>query len=647
MSETKVQETKFEFKAEVKQLLDILVHSLYTHKEIFLRELISNASDAMDKLRFESNRGTEIQDNDLPLEINITVNKDKKIIQISDNGIGMTKEDLVNNIGTIAKSGTSEFLKVMSKSKEDASNIIGKFGIGFYSVFMVAKEVVIKTKSFKKDETAVKWVSDGLGDYIISELDEPIKRGTTIEVHLKEDQDEFLEKYRLDSIVKKHSSFISFPVKVENEVVNTVTAIWREPKSNIKPEQYNEFYKFLTYDQDEPLSIIHRSVDAPIQFTSLLFLPKKNMDMFGYNREDYGLDLYVRRVLIQHQNKDLLPEYLSFVKGVVDSEDLPLNISRETLQENIIFTKISNSVTSQVLSHLTKMAEKEEDKFLDFWKEHGRTFKMGYMDYTNQEKFSKLLLFNTSVSKNSTELFSLDKYIERVKPDQKEIYYAVGSSREAVALDPHIEIFKSKGIEVLYLYDPMDEFVMEALRKYKDYELKSVEQADIKKLNKMENVDEDVKEVVEELSKSDKKHFSSLMKRMKDILGDRVNDVKESDRLKGSPIVLVNPADGMSSTMQKIMNLSGRTVNAPQKIMEVNKDHKLIRNLLKVFKANDKDEFISTVVEQLYESSLLLEGFLTDPHKLVNRVNTLLENSSDWYTSVKNLKDTESDTDDK
>lgn len=641
MSETKVEETKLEFKAEVKQLLDILVHSLYTHKEIFLRELISNASDAMDKLRFESNKGTEIQDNDLPLEINITFDKDKKIVYVSDSGIGMSKDDLVNNIGTIAKSGTSDFLKVMAESKEDASNIIGRFGIGFYSVFMVAKEVVIKTKSFKKDQPAIKWISDGLGSYTIAELDEPKKRGTLIEVHLKDEMDEFLEKYRLDSIVKKHSSFISFPIKVENEVVNTVQALWREPKSSIKPEKYTEFYKFLTYDNDEPLTTLHRSVDAPIQFTSLLFIPKKNMDMFGYHRDEYGLDLYVRRVLIQHQNKDLLPEYLSFVKGVVDSEDLPLNISRETLQENVIFSKIANSVTTQILSHLSTMADKEEEKYSEFWKEHGKTFKMGYMDYPNQEKFSKLLRFNTSVSKDANELFSLDKYIERMKSEQKEIYYAVGSSREAVQLDPHIEIFKSKGIEILFLYDPMDEFVMEALRKYKDFEIKSVEQADTKKLNKMENVEEENKDSVEELSKSDKKHFSSLMKRMQDILGDKVKEVKESDRLKGSPIVLVNPADGISSTMQKIMNIQGGTVNIPPKIMEVNKNHKLIRNLLKVFKANDKDEYITTVVEQLYESSILLEGFLSDPHKLVNRVNSLLENSSEWYTSVKKLDNLE------
>ncbi|MBK7980024.1 MAG: molecular chaperone HtpG [Ignavibacteriae bacterium] len=636
MPETQVNET-LEFKAEVKQLLDILVHSLYTHKEIFLRELISNASDAMDKLRFESNKGTEITDSGLDLEINISANKDKKIITISDSGIGMTHDEIIQNIGTIAKSGTSDFLKVLKENKEDSSNIIGRFGIGFYSVFMVAKEVVIKTKSYKKDSPAMKWVSDGLGTYSISELGEPIKRGTIIEVHLKDEMDEFLEKYRLESVVKKHSSFIGYPIKVENERVNTVSALWREPKSNIKPEQYAEFYKFLTYDQDEPLTTIHRTVDAPIQFTSLLFIPKRNMDIWGYNREEYGLDLYVRRVLIQHQNKDLLPEYLNFVKGVVDSEDLPLNISRETLQENIIFTKIAGSVTTQILSHLQTLSEKEEDKFKTFWKEHGKTFKMGYMDFPNHEKFGRLLRFNTSKSKDAEELFSFDQYVERMKNDQKEIYYLTGNSRESIILDPQLEIFKTKGIEVLYLYDPMDEFVMDSLRKYKDFDLKSTEQADVKKLNKFENVEENKKDKVDELSKDDKKHFSSLLKKMKDILGDRVKDVTESDRLSGSPIVLVNPEGGMTSTMQKLMNITGKTSTVPQKVMEVNKDHKLIRNLLKVFKANDNDVYITTVVEQLYESSLLLEGFLYDPHKLVNRVNELLENSSDWYADYKKL----------
>ncbi|MBN1638538.1 MAG: molecular chaperone HtpG, partial [Ignavibacteriales bacterium] len=395
MSEKKSNTKQFEFKAEIKQLLNILVHSLYTHKEIFLRELISNASDALDKLRFELTRSTEIEDKDSALEIKISFDEKKKIINVIDNGIGMTESEVVENIGTIAKSGTSEFLEELNKEQKDVSNIIGKFGVGFYSVFMVAKEVVIKTKSFK-NEPAVEWKSDGLGSYEIKVLDEKIPRGTNIEINLKDDAQKFLSKERLISIVKIHSKFISFPIKVHDEQVNTQSAIWREPKSSLKKEQYDEFYKFLTYDDEEPLEVIHKSVDAPIQFNCLLFIPKKQIDMYAYQRENYGLDLYVKRVLIQHNNKDVLPEYLSFIKGVVDSEDLPLNISRETLQENIIFTKIAHSVTAQILNSLIEMSEKESDKYKEFWNEHNKIFKLGYMDFSNKDKFSKLLRFNSS-----------------------------------------------------------------------------------------------------------------------------------------------------------------------------------------------------------------------------------------------------------
>ncbi|MEJ2507326.1 MAG: molecular chaperone HtpG, partial [Ignavibacteriaceae bacterium] len=414
MATKKADTKKFHFKAEVKQLLDILVHSLYTSREIFLRELISNSSDALDKIRFESNKGTEIADNDLPLEIRIDFDEKKKLITVKDTGIGMTREDLINNIGTIAKSGSAEFLKQLSENKQDANNIIGRFGVGFYSVFMVAKEVIIKTKSHKKDETPITWKSDGLGDYELSELNEEMKRGTTIEVHLKDDASEFAEKYRLESTIKKHSNFIQFPIYLEKEKVNTVSALWREPKSSIKEEQYAEFYKYLSYDSEEPLETIHISVDAPIQFNSLLFIPKKNNEWYRYNRDDYGLDLYVKRVLIQHKNKDLLPEYLGFVAGVVDSEDLPLNISRETLQENVIFSKIASNVTSQVLSHLQKLAKDKPEQYLKFWKEHGQIFKLGYMDFTNHEKFMSLLRFNSSTSKDSSELISLEDYAGRM-----------------------------------------------------------------------------------------------------------------------------------------------------------------------------------------------------------------------------------------
>ncbi|NLT52563.1 MAG: molecular chaperone HtpG [Ignavibacteria bacterium] len=636
MANEKTHTEQHEFKAEVKQLLNILVHSLYTHKEIFLRELISNASDALDKLRFESNRGTKIVDNELPLEIAISLDNKNNTITIEDTGIGLTRDELIANIGTIAKSGSADFIKQLAENKQSADNIIGKFGVGFYSVFMVASEVEIISKSFKEDSAAIHWKSDGLGSYEIEELEDAKKRGTKIIIHLKEEEKEFTEKYRIESTIKKHSNFINFPIKVENEQINKVSAIWREPKTSVTKEQYNEFYKFLTYDNDEPLDIIHRSVDAPIQFNTLLFIPSRNMDMFGFNREDYGLDLYVRRVLIQHQNKELLPEYLSFIKGVVDSEDLPLNISRETLQENIIFTKISQSVTAQVLSHLDKMAKDEKEKFGKFWKEHNRIFKLGYSDYANREKYAELLRFNSSECKETTDFTSLAEYAERMKKDQKEIYYISGTNRASVEVNPHLEIFKNKGIEVLYLFDPLDEFALNSLMKYKDYEMKSVDQADLSNLDKFENIEKN-EEKAEELSKDDSLHFDSLMSKIKEILGDRVKEVRISKRLQDSPACLVNPDGSMSATMQKIMQTMSKDSSIPQKILEVNRDHNLMRNLLKVYKSNPTDEYITNVAEQLYESSLLMEGYLTDPHKLVNRINDLLNKSSDWYTKLKDM----------
>ncbi len=636
MSQQKIKKKKFVFKAEVKQLLDILVHSLYTNREIFLRELISNSSDALDKLRFESNKGTDYEDKKLPLEINLTFNKDKNLLYVTDTGIGMSRDELINNIGTIAKSGTAEFIKHLGDNKQSANNIIGKFGVGFYSVFMVAKKVVITTNSYLKEEPPIKWISDGLGSYEIFDVDDKINRGTQIEIHLKDDAKDFVEKYQLEQVIKQHSNFISFPIKIDNDQINTIPALWREPKSSVKKKQYNEFYKYLTYDNEDPFEVIHKSIDAPIQFSSLLFIPKKSYDYFNFSKEDYGLDLYVRRVLIQHKNKDLIPEYLSFVKGVVDSEDLPLNISRETLQENMIFSKISNSVTSQILTCLSDIAEKDSEKYASFWKEHGKIFRLGYSDYSNKEKYSQLLRFNSSFNKDEKEITSLDKYIGRIKKDQKEIYYVTGSSRDAINLDPHMEIFKSKGLEVLFLYDPADEFVMNSINKYKEFDLKSVDQVDLSKLDKYETVDEK-KEKTEDLSKDDEKHLSSLLARMKDILGEKVTEVKISKRLSESPACLINPDSGISATMQKIMHIAEKDTSIPKRIMEVNKDHKLMRNLLKIFKQNSKDSYITNVVEQLYQSALLLEGYLTDPHELVNRINNLLEDSSDWYTSLKKL----------
>lgn len=625
---------QYEFKAEVKQLLNILVHSLYTNKEIFLRELISNASDALDKLRFESISGSEITDKDLLQEIKISFDKEKGIISISDTGIGMTKEDLINNIGTIAKSGSAEFLKKVSGENKDVTNIIGKFGVGFYSIFMVAESASIKTKSYKKDEPPVVWKSDGLGSYELSQSEEDIKRGTTVELHLREDAKDFADEFRLKNIIKKHSNFISFPIYIGNERINTLSAIWREPKSSVTKEQYNEFYKYISFDTDDPLDVLHISVDAPIQFNSLLFFPKKNLDNFGYSRHEYGLDLYVNRVLIQHQNKDLLPEYLGFVKGVVDSEDLPLNISRETLQENVVFNKISQNITGQALSHLQKIANDDPEKYNVFWKEHSKVFRMGYGDWANREKFSELLRFNSSLNQEASELTSFSNYVQRMKTDQKDIYYISGASRDAINSDPHLEIFKNKELEVIYLFDPLDEFVMDSLRTYKEYNLTSVEQVDLSALDKFEDLNKKEKSY-DPLNQDEEKHLDSLLGTMKNILGDRVTDVKISKRLSDSPSCLVNPDGGMTSQMQKILQIVSKDSSIPKKIMEINKDHKLIRNLLKIYTNNPKDDYINLVTEQLYESSLLLEGYLTDPHKLVNRIKELLEKSSDWHSAAK------------
>jgi molecular chaperone HtpG len=631
MSETK----KYEFKAEVKKLLDILVHSLYTSREIFLRELISNASDALDKLRFESTRGSEFADKDLPLEIKVTFDEKKKVLTVADSGIGMSRDEIITNIGTIAKSGTEEFAKLIAEAKGDPGNIIGRFGVGFYSVFMVAKEVIIKTKSYKIDEPAIEWKSDGLGDYEISELNEKVSRGTTVEIYLKDDAEEFVQKWKLESTIKKHSNFITFPIYLDKEKVNTVSAIWREPKSSVKKEQYDEFYKFLSYDSEPPMDVIHKSVDAPIQFNALLFIPKKSSDFFYYDREHYGLDLYVRRVLIQHKNKDLLPEYLSFVKGVVDSEDLPLNISRETLQENVVFSKIASSVTSNVLSYLQDKA-KDTAVYSEFWKEHGKIFKLGYMDFANQEKYMELLRFNSSAAKDEKELVSFAEYAGRMKEGQKEIYYISGTNRDALAVDPHIEIFKNKGLEVLYLYDPVDEFVIQSIRKYKDFELKSVDNVDLKNLKDFKNVDEKKSEV-EPLAKDDQKQFYSLLSKMKSILSDRVEDVVESKRLVDSPACLVSKDDSMSAQMKKILKMTKQEVGVEKKILEVNPDHVLVRNLVKVFKSDSNDEFILKVTEQLMDSALLQEGSLDDPHKLIKRLNEMMEQSSSWYVDLKKM----------
>jgi molecular chaperone HtpG len=622
------QAQQFEFKTEIKQLLDIITHSIYTSREIFLRELVSNASDALDKLRFEQSRSAEIANPDLDLQISITTDEENHALVIADTGVGMTMDELVENIGTIAHSGSAEFIRQAMADQANSSNIIGRFGVGFYSVFMVADKVTIRTRSFRPEAKAVEWISDGLGTYTVTELEEDLPRGTTLTVQLKEDGKEFAEKNRITSIIKKHSNFISFPILVQGEKANTVQALWRENKFSITPEQYTEFYKFLTYDHEEPLDTLHMSVDAPVQFSALAFVPPRSQDTFGFDRENYGLDLYVRRVLIQSKNKDLIPEYLGFMRGVVDTEDLPLNISRETLQENLLIRKIATTLTKQVLSHLKKLGQ-DKDRYTKFWNEHSKRFKLGYADFANQEAFGELLRFNSSRHEDKTGLISLDEYIESAKDGQKEIYYISGPSREAIEQNPHLEIFRAKGLEVLYLYEPVDEFVMDSLRKFKEFELKATENADITNIEKYADNSEK-KDKPEELSKEESKDMDRFLKRVQEILGDRITEARISKRLSQSPSCLVSP-DGSTSQMHKIMQMVTKDTSIPKKVFEINQDHKLVRNLLAVFGKNEQDEFVSTVIEQLYESALLMDGYLADPHKMVNRLNKLMEDSSAWY----------------
>ncbi|PKN07250.1 MAG: molecular chaperone HtpG [Deltaproteobacteria bacterium HGW-Deltaproteobacteria-8] len=637
----------YEFKAEIKQLLDILVHSLYTEREIFLRELVSNASDALDKLRItnatsEAAEAGNAGEDEAPLEIRIEADKDKKTLTISDNGIGMTEAELVENIGTIAHSGSANFLKALKESGgatgQTADGIIGRFGVGFYSVYMVAQSVKITTRSYRADATPVEWISDGQGAYTIRELtgDEAntAARGTRIEISLKDEYTaEFTEPDDLRQIIRKHSNFIGFPILVNGERANTVPALWREPKFQITKEQYKEFYSFLTYDHDEPLDTLHTSVDAPVQFNALCFIPKKSKDFMGFDREDWGLDLYVRRVLIQHQNKDLIPQHLMFVRGVVDTEDLPLNISRETLQDNLLIRKINTTLAKQVLGHLATMAE-DKDRYAEFWREHSRVFKAGYMDFANREAFSGLLRFNSSSCESADELVSFDEYISRAKPDQKKIYFAYGPSREALRLNPHLEIFRKKGVEVLYLFEPIDEFVMDALRTHKDFDLTPAEVAKPEDLAALPDVDTPA-DTAETPTEPAKDALEALFARIKDVLGDGVTEVRASARLTGSPCCLVNPDGHTTSSMDKIMRSMSHDNSVPKKVLELNPKHELIRNLASLNQADASDPFVEQAAKQLFESALLLEGYLTDPHALVGRIQDLLAKSSGWYTKAK------------
>lgn len=633
-----------EFRAEVRKVLSILTNSLYTNREIFLRELISNASDALDKLRFRSNRGETPRHDDLPLEIRISLDKDAKTLTIEDTGLGMTAAELAENLGTIAKSGTEAFRAQLAAEeakadgeKADAANIIGRFGVGFYSVFMVAEKVDVTSRpAFGDDDSAATWTSDGLGTYTVAPAgDDAPQRGTRIVAHLKEDAAEFLEKFRVESVIRKHSAFVPFPVLVDGEQVNTQPALWREPKSSVTKEQYDAFYQALTYDSKAPLDVLHISVDAPVQFNALLYIPDVRQDLFGLDRDFWGLDLYASRVLIQHRNKELIPDWLAFLKGVVDTEDLPLNISRETLQENIVLRKISQTISKQILSHLEKMAKDDAEKYNSFWKLHGKVFKLGYSDFVNRDRITPLLRFNSSAMEDADGLTSLDDYISRARESQKEIWYVAAPSREAAKVNPHSEVFRRKGLEVLYLYEPVDEFALETLAKYKDYTFKAVEHADSAVLDAFADTDEQPKAAP--LSNEDMNEFDKLLETIRKVLGDQIKDARVSHRLADSPACLVSPDDGVTSSMERLMRVMQKDDSIPQKIFEINRDHPLLRTMLKLSKADPDDPQLAEMIQSLFDSTLLLDGYIKDPHALASRATKLLEQASAWYADVKKL----------
>jgi len=616
-----------EFRAEIRKLLDIITHSIYTNREIFLRELVSNASDALDKLRFETSRGTAIADPDTALEIRIATDKDGGRLTIADTGCGMTRDELVDHLGTIAKSGTEAFMRSVADNKDAASNLIGRFGVGFYSVFMVADKVVVTSRSMREDAAPARWISDGSGSFTVEDAPADTPRGVSIEIELKAETREYADPERVKAVLRKHSNFISFPTLVDGEKTNTIPALWRESKFSVTPEQYKEFYQFLTYDADEPLATIHVSVDAPVQFTALLFIPKRGLGPMAMREQlHHGLDMYVRRVLIAKEVKELVPEYLGFVRGVVDTEDLPLNISRETLQENVVLRKIQSVLVKQILDKLKNLAKEDPDAYGGFFKEHGQGLKLGYGDFANRESFAELMRFDSSAIAADARFASLAEYVERARDGQKSIYYLSGPSRAALDLNPHLEIFRAKGLEVLYLHEPVDEFIMDAIGTYKELALKSAEHAEAAELEAFEGTAP--KPEAPELSADEAGSLDDFLKKIQEILGDRITEARLSTRLTQSPSCLVSPDEQMTSSMQKIMRLVTKDASIPKKALEINRDHALIRNLLSIYRRDAADPFLGRAVEQLYDSALLLDGYLADPHQMVARINDLLADAS-------------------
>ena len=537
---------RHEFQAEVKQVLDIVVHSLYTDKEIFVRELVSNASDATEKLRHTQITEKDIFDADLDLEIQVSADEEAGTITIKDVGIGMTHDELIENLGTIAHSGSKAFLNALKEGGERNDNLIGQFGVGFYSVFMVADSVKVYTRSWQADGQSLCWSSDGSGSYEIEEADDE-RRGTRIVISLKEEYKDFAKKDRIEEIIKKYSAFVQFPVKVDGEALNTIGAIWLKNKNDITEEEYKEFYKFQAKAFDDPRFWLHFAADAPLEINALLFAPTENMEGFGFGRMEPGVALYCRKVLIDNEPKNLLPDWLRFVRGVVDSADLPLNISRESMQDSSLIQKLNKVITKRFLKTLEEKAKKEPEVYDDFWQSFGLFLKEGVTtDFTHRDQLLKLLRYESSYTEEGSTS-SLADYLSRAPEGQKEIYYLSGASRQAIETGPYFEAFKARNIEVLYLYEPIDEFVMNHARAFDEKNFVSADSDGIDLDAIAPETDTDKEEALSADA------TEGLCTFIKNKLGDNVSEVSASERLVGSPAMIINGDKMMTAQMRKMM----------------------------------------------------------------------------------------------
>ncbi len=605
---------QYSFKAETKQLLNILIHSLYKEREVFLRELLSNASDALNRLRFETVTNRDVLDLNAELKIHITLDKDSRMLTIQDTGIGMTKDEVIENLGTIAQSGARKFIEATKDKNTDLTSVIGQFGVGFYSVFMVAEWVRVTSRSFRKDAEAVMWYATGEDNYQIGHADMS-ERGTKIEIKLKEDAAEFAEEYRLKNIIHKHSDYIGFPIYIGDakEAVNKQTSLWRTSKQEVTEEQYTEFYRQTTLDFEDPLLHIHMATDAPVQLYALLYVASKAERGVFSLRKDDGLKLYTRNILIDEYNKDLLPEYLRFVQGVVDSEDLPLNVSRETVQSSGLMPKLKKVLTNQVMRELENLAKNNAEKYQTFWQEFGLYLKQGIASNpADADTINPLLRFKTNL--NPETWSSLEEYVSRMKEGQKEIYYIVGEDSKSVLRSPHLDYFHSQGTEVLLLTDPMDSFMLMGLHKYKEFELKNVAQAEVDTTQKPKDQPE-----AEKIADTD---FNSLVEHFKQVLGERVADVRASTRLYQSVARLADADANANPELQRVYKYLGKEYETPKKVLELNPSHTILKDLLHLEAGSDLQNII---IEQIYDSALLVEGLHPDPSSMASRVQQIIE----------------------